>query len=49
MMPGIRIIPPMMTFYNRPESIEDMIAHVAARLLEPFGIESKEYVRWTGL
>lgn len=49
MIPGVRIIPPMMTFYNRPESIEDMIAHTAARLVEPFGIEAKEYRRWKGL
>ncbi|MDU2111766.1 MAG: aromatic acid decarboxylase, partial [Clostridiales bacterium] len=23
--------------------------HIAAKLLEPFGIEAKEYRRWTGL
>lgn len=49
MMPGIRIIPPMMTFYHRPDSIEDMVYHIAAKLLEPFGIEVKEYRRWNGL
>lgn len=49
MMPGVRIIPPMMTFYHRPENMEEMIYHIASRLLEPFGIEGKEYRRWTGL
>lgn len=49
MMPGVRIIPPMMTFYNRPETIDDMTYHIAAKLLEPFGIEAKEYRRWKGL
>ena len=48
-IPGVRIIPPMMTFYNLPESIDDMIYHIAAKLLEPFGIEAKEYRRWKGL
>lgn len=49
MLPGVRIIPPMMTFYHMPESIEEMTYHIAAKLLEPFGIEAKEYRRWNGL
>lgn len=49
MIPGVRIIPPMMTFYHMPESIDEMVYHIAAKLLEPFGIEAKEYRRWNGL
>ena len=49
MLPGVRIIPPMMTFYHKPESIDDMVYHITAKLLEPFGIEAKEYRRWNGL
>lgn len=49
MLPGVRIIPPMMTFYHRPDNIEEMVYHIAAKLVEPFGIEAKEYQRWTGL
>lgn len=49
MMPGVRIIPPMMTFYHMPESIQDMVYHTAAKLLEPFGIEAREYRRWSGI
>lgn len=49
MMPGVRIIPPMMTFYHCPESIDEMVYHLAAKLLEPFDIEAKEDRRWTGL
>ena len=45
---GVRIIPPMMTFYHKPESIEEMTYHIAAKLVEPFGIEAKEYRRWNG-
>lgn len=48
-IPGVRIIPPMMTFYHMPKSIEDMIYHTAAKLLEPFGIEAGQYRRWEGL
>lgn len=49
MIPGVRIIPPMMTFYHRPENIEEMTYHIAAKLVEPFGIEAGKYRRWTGL
>ena len=49
MLPGVRIIPPMMTFYHKPETIDDMVYHIAAKLLEPFGIEAGEYRRWNGL
>ena len=46
MIRGVHIIPPMMTFYNRPESIEEMTYHIAAKLVEPFGIEAPLYKRW---
>lgn len=48
-IPGVRIVPPMMTFYHMPKSIEDMIYHTAAKLVEPFGIEADEYRRWKGI
>ncbi len=48
-LPRVRIIPPMMTFYHKPETIEEMTYHIAAKLLEPFGIEAEEYRRWSGL
>lgn len=48
-LPDVRIMPLMMTFYHRPEGIGDMVYHMAAKLLEPFGIEAKEYRRWSGL
>ncbi len=47
-LPGIHIIPPMMTFYHRPGNIEEMTYHIAAKLLEPFGIEAAGYRRWEG-
>lgn len=46
LIPGVRIIPPMLTYYHGPESIEEMTAHTAAKLLEPFGIEKNGYRRW---
>ena len=49
MLTGVRIIPPMMTLNHKPATIDDMVYQVAAKLLEPFGIEAKEYRRWNGL
>jgi len=46
MIPGVRIIPPMLTYYHAPETIGDMTNHTAARLLEPFGITMAGYRRW---
>lgn len=43
---GARIYPMMMTFYNRPSSIEDMIFHISSKVLEYFGIDTGKYKRW---
>lgn len=49
LMPGVMIIPPMLTFYNQPETVEDMTRHIVAKLLNPFGIEMEGYKRWKGI
>lgn len=49
MISGVHIIPPMMTFYNRPETIEEMVYHCAAKLVAPFGIRAAGYRRWEGI
>ena len=48
-LPTVRIIPPMLTFYHKPDTIDEMVYHIAAKLVEPFGVEAKEYRRWQGL
>lgn len=49
LLPGVRIMPLMLTYYHCPRTLEDMTNQVAARLVEPFGIKSEEYHRWEGL
>lgn len=49
MISGVRIIPPMMEFYTRPQTVEEMIYHAAARLVAPFGIEAAGFQRWEGI
>ncbi len=48
-LPGVHIIPPMMVFYHQPRDIEDMVYHIAAKLVEPFGIKAEKYRRWEGI
>lgn len=43
---GVRIVPMMMTFYNRPETIEGMSRQVVGKVLEPFDIPVTGYYHW---
>jgi len=44
---GCFIMPPVLSFYHRPNSLDEMIAQVAGKLLDEFGIESEGYKRWS--
>jgi 4-hydroxy-3-polyprenylbenzoate decarboxylase len=43
---GVMILPPMLTFYNRPQTIDNMIEHVTGKIFNAFGIESPNFKRW---
>jgi 4-hydroxy-3-polyprenylbenzoate decarboxylase len=43
---GAVILPPMLTFYHRPEKIEEMVNFVAGRVLDSLGVEHTLYERW---
>lgn len=45
---GCIILPPMMGFYNKPQTIDDMINHVVGKTLGIFGIEHKSFHPWFG-
>ena len=47
-MGGI-IFPPVPAFYALPESIDDLVAHTVARVLDLFGIHSAKLARWQGM
>lgn len=44
---GAVIMPPMLSFYNNPENIEDMTNHIVGKILGCFGIEHT-FRRWGG-
>lgn len=46
---GARIVPPMPAFYNSPETIDDLIDHVAVRILDQFDLDVPQARRWRGL
>ncbi len=46
---GCVLIPPMLTFYNKPQSLDDQINHVIGKILMQFGLEHKKFVSWTGV
>jgi polyprenyl P-hydroxybenzoate/phenylacrylic acid decarboxylase-like protein len=47
-MGGI-IFPPGPALYARPKTIDDLVAHTVARVLDLFGIHSAKLKRWQGL
>jgi polyprenyl P-hydroxybenzoate/phenylacrylic acid decarboxylase-like protein len=47
-MGGI-VFPPVPALYARPKSIDDLVAHTVGRVLDLFGIASRNLRRWQGL
>jgi polyprenyl P-hydroxybenzoate/phenylacrylic acid decarboxylase-like protein len=47
-MGGI-VMPPMPAFYAMPKSIDDLVQHTVGRILDLFGVETKQVKRWQGM
>src|SRR5215207_2227829 len=45
---GAVVLPPMPAFYNHPQTIDDIVEHTVARILDQFGVELPEASRWSG-
>ena len=45
---GAVILPPMPAFYHKPASLDDIVDHTVARMMDQFGIEMAGARRWTG-
>ena len=47
-MGGI-VFPPLPSFYHKPASIEEMVDHTVARVIDLFGVEHTLAPRWAGM
>lgn len=45
---GVMVIPPMPAFYQRPETVDDLVDVFVARLLRHFDLPSRHDYEWTG-
>jgi len=45
---GAVIFPPVPAFYNRPQSLDEIVSSSVGRALSRLGIDNSEYPRWTG-
>jgi len=46
---GVVILPPVPAFYNHPQTLDDMINHIAMRILDQFDIHLDVMNRWDGV
>jgi 4-hydroxy-3-polyprenylbenzoate decarboxylase len=45
---GAVVLPPVLSFYSKPKTIDDMVNHTIGKVLDVLGIENELYERWTG-
>jgi 4-hydroxy-3-polyprenylbenzoate decarboxylase len=45
---GVTILPPMPAFYNKPATVDDIVNHIVARVLDQFDIDAAFAKRWDG-
>lgn len=46
---GATIFPPTPAFYNDPHTIDDLVDHLAVRILDQFDLDAPTARRWSGL
>jgi polyprenyl P-hydroxybenzoate/phenylacrylic acid decarboxylase-like protein len=44
---GATVLPPVPAFYHRPRSIDDLVAHIAGKVLDQFDIDHDLFTRWS--
>lgn len=45
---GAILFPPTPSFYGRPQSVDELVTNLAARMLLRMGVENEVYTRWAG-
>jgi len=46
---GVGILPPMPAFYNKPATLDEMVDHIVARVLDQFDLDAAFARRWDGV
>ena len=47
-LPSVSILPPMMTYYHHPHSIEEMENQIIGKIFDRFGFDYPPFTRWEG-
>lgn len=45
---GAVVLPPVISCYSKPGSIEEMLHHLTGKILDLFDLEAEDFRRWTG-
>lgn len=45
---GAIILPPVLTYYNRPSTIHEMTRHIVGKILDVFDLDLPDFNRWVG-
>jgi polyprenyl P-hydroxybenzoate/phenylacrylic acid decarboxylase-like protein len=43
---GATVLPPVLAFYHRPETIDDLLRQIAGKVLDQFGLDHDAFRRW---
>ena len=46
---GVVVLPPMLSYYHKPESLDEMTHYTVCRVLDQFGIAIPGFKRWEGI
>lgn len=46
---GAVILPPMLSYYQKPETLEETAGHIVGKILDQFGLEVPDFRRWEGM
>lgn len=46
---GAVLLPPVMSYYNHPKTVEDCSRHIAGKILDQFDLEGDAFIRWNGM
>lgn len=46
---GAVILPPVLSYYQGPETLQDATNHIVGKLLDQFGVDDPQFRRWNGI